>query len=316
MNTKCCQQNICINKSHVDTNWRWTVMRFVVATILLIAAGLKAYQLATTPLLGEGLLYARWFNNFVVEFELFFGIWLIFGLLPKLTWLASIGLFSIFAIVSFYKAISGEVSCGCFGAVTVNPWITMTFDTGVVVLLAFCRSVTAEPIILKRIFNKVLPVSIISSLLFSYLAIAMPLTWAILTYEPTTLVSNGRVVGDAKVVMLYPQEWIDKKFPLLEYTIIQADLSKGNWLVVLYGTDCTKCEKKLIYWKSNGIPVNTEGEKVALLEISGHSENALRSRFDGGPWQWGSLKQTNVWYVETPTVLKIENGIVKSVSVR
>jgi uncharacterized membrane protein YphA (DoxX/SURF4 family) len=80
-------------------------MRLVVASVLLVAAILKTHQLATTPILGEGFLHARWFKIFVVEFELFFGIWLIFGILPRLTWLVTISLFSIFSIVSFYKAV-------------------------------------------------------------------------------------------------------------------------------------------------------------------------------------------------------------------
>ncbi|GHT23043.1 hypothetical protein FACS189419_06450 [Planctomycetales bacterium] len=65
---------------------------------------------------------------------MFFGIWLLFGLLPKLTWLATTALFLLFALVSFYKAISGETSCGCFGNVTVNSWFTMTFDIFIVFL--------------------------------------------------------------------------------------------------------------------------------------------------------------------------------------
>ncbi len=97
-------------------------MRFVIATIVLTAAFMKAHHLATVPSLGEGFLRARWFNILVVEFELFFGIWLIFGLLPRLTWLAMVGCFSIFAGVSMFKAISGETNCGCFGAAKVNPW--------------------------------------------------------------------------------------------------------------------------------------------------------------------------------------------------
>ena len=122
----------------IRSDLRWLVMRFVVAVIVLTAAFMKAYQLATEPSFGEGLFHARWFNILVVEFELFFGIWLMVGLLPKLTWLATIGCFSIFALISLFKALSGEVSCGCFGAVTVNPWITTVFDVGVIgSLLAF-----------------------------------------------------------------------------------------------------------------------------------------------------------------------------------
>lgn len=117
----------------------WMTVRLFVTAVLLIAAGLKAHQLATTPSLGDDLLEARWFNVFVVEFEILFGIWLLFGLLPKLTWLASVGLFSIFATVSAFKGITGEASCGCFGEVAINPWITAEFDLGVVGMLVWAR---------------------------------------------------------------------------------------------------------------------------------------------------------------------------------
>ncbi|MDR1958610.1 MAG: hypothetical protein LBQ54_06160, partial [Planctomycetaceae bacterium] len=89
---------------------------------------MKAYQLATMPDLGQGLLHARWFNVAVVEFELVFGIWLLIGLMPKWTWIASVVCFGTFAVVSFYKAVVlHETSCGCFGAAQVNPWTTMMF---------------------------------------------------------------------------------------------------------------------------------------------------------------------------------------------
>jgi hypothetical protein len=139
MDTACCYQNTCSNENRIIWNRGWIVMRLVVAFVLLIAAVLKTHQLATTLSLGEGILHARWFNIFVVEFELFFGIWLIFGMLPKLSWFASVGLFSIFLIVSFYKAISGETSCGCFGEIAVNPWIMVVFDVVVIGLLLIFR---------------------------------------------------------------------------------------------------------------------------------------------------------------------------------
>ncbi|MDD3469441.1 MAG: hypothetical protein PHE53_05605 [Thermoguttaceae bacterium] len=60
-------------------------MRWILAAILFTAAGPKAHQLATMPSLGAGFPNVRWFNIFVVEFELFSGVWLIFGMLPKLT---------------------------------------------------------------------------------------------------------------------------------------------------------------------------------------------------------------------------------------
>ncbi|MDR2643810.1 MAG: hypothetical protein LBC74_13570, partial [Planctomycetaceae bacterium] len=89
-----CKCDTRSDKSCIDWNRGkyWKVIRLIVATIILVAAVLKAHQLATTPSLGDGLLHARWFNIFVVEFELFFGVWLILGMLPKLTLLATVGL--------------------------------------------------------------------------------------------------------------------------------------------------------------------------------------------------------------------------------
>ncbi|GHT16437.1 hypothetical protein FACS1894189_0090 [Planctomycetales bacterium] len=97
----------------------------------------------------------------------------------------------------------------------------------------------------------------------------------------------------------------------MEHADVSADLTKGDWLVTLYGMDCTKCEKHFEEWKAKGF---SESGSVALLEITGQPKNALRSRFDDGTWHWGCLKRTNDWYVETPCVIKLENGVVKSVT--
>lgn len=68
-------------------------VRVVLAAVLLVAAVLKCHQLATSPVLGDGLLDTRWFLIFTVEFELFFGLWLLSGLLPRITWAAALGCF-------------------------------------------------------------------------------------------------------------------------------------------------------------------------------------------------------------------------------
>ena len=51
---------------------------------------------------------SRWFLIGVVEFELFFGLWLLFGLLPRLTWHAAVACFAAFACVSLFKALSAR----------------------------------------------------------------------------------------------------------------------------------------------------------------------------------------------------------------
>jgi len=73
----------------------YDVVRILAAVVFLAAAGLKCHQLATEPLIGRTWLDARWLLMATVEFELFFGLWLFSNNLPKLTWLAPLGCFSL-----------------------------------------------------------------------------------------------------------------------------------------------------------------------------------------------------------------------------
>jgi uncharacterized membrane protein YphA (DoxX/SURF4 family) len=214
----------------------WTIVRLVVAAVLLLAAGLKAYQLATAPVLDEGILHARWFNILVVDFELFFGIWLPYGLLPQWTNRAATGLFCLFAMVSFYKAISGEASCGCFGNVSINPWYTMTFDLVIVGLLVLCKPK-------QEVKNENLA-AIICSMLISWLAVSVPLTFLMATYEPAVLTKSGEIVGNSQSVLLKPHDWLNEKFPLLQFVDVPVELEKGDWDVFLYRKHCTDCRKQ------------------------------------------------------------------------
>ena len=111
----------------------YDVLRIFVAAVLLTAAVLKAYQLATEPIIGTGLLDSRWLLMVTVEFELFFGIWLLANIWAKPTWAAALACFGVFTCVSLCKALSGHASCGCFGRVPVNPWYTGGLDLAVIV---------------------------------------------------------------------------------------------------------------------------------------------------------------------------------------
>ena len=60
-----------------DRGYQW--LRLGMAFLLLTAAALKGYDLATEPVLGGGLFNSRWVLIGVVEMELFFGLWLLAG---------------------------------------------------------------------------------------------------------------------------------------------------------------------------------------------------------------------------------------------
>lgn len=131
------------------TRFGFCQLRFVIAAVLLLAAGLKAYQLATAPFLPPvqrsiftpllELLNNRGLLVFVVEVEILFALVLLSGIQQHWTWFISFLTFTAFFFISVMKGLNGESSYGCFGVITVNPWITASFDIIIVILLAFFR---------------------------------------------------------------------------------------------------------------------------------------------------------------------------------
>jgi hypothetical protein len=93
--------------------------------LLLAASVLKGYELLSTPVANADIWSNRAFLIFTVEFELALGIWLLSGLFKQAAWLATLGCFLVFFGVTLYKGLTGAASCGCFGTVQVNPWITL-----------------------------------------------------------------------------------------------------------------------------------------------------------------------------------------------
>jgi hypothetical protein len=57
----------------------WPVLSAVFGLVLLVAFALKGYELATEELFEDSLLTSRWFLILVVEWELFFALWLLGG---------------------------------------------------------------------------------------------------------------------------------------------------------------------------------------------------------------------------------------------
>ncbi len=107
----------------------YDVVRIGLGVLLLTAAALKGHQLATEPVAETGLLTSRWFLIAVVEFELFFGLWLLAALCPNFNWLLSILWSTYCANVCLVKAATGESSCcGCFSIITANMWYTFALD--------------------------------------------------------------------------------------------------------------------------------------------------------------------------------------------
>ena len=104
--------------------------------LLIVGSVLKAHQMLTEPIVSKGLWESWIFFLITVPLELSLGVWLVSGLFRKAGSLLGVLSFGFFVGVTAYKAITGELSCGCFGRIHVNPWITLlTIDVPLFVLL-------------------------------------------------------------------------------------------------------------------------------------------------------------------------------------
>lgn len=112
-----------------------TLVRVTLGLLLIAAALLKGFSLATDPFAKTGLPGPRWLAILVIEGELFLGAWLLSGWFARAAWGAATICFGAFAVLAFHKGVSGAVSCGCFGKLAVDPWVSFVLDLAAVAAL-------------------------------------------------------------------------------------------------------------------------------------------------------------------------------------
>jgi hypothetical protein len=320
----------------------YALVRVALGVILLVAAGLKAHQLATDPFVtlahlshlpsGEGLarfplplgegwvralapfLQSRLFLIGIVEFEVLLGLLLLSGILPRLTWASSLLCFGGFALVSLYKALSGDASCGCFGKVPINPWYTGALDLAIVVSLLRWRP--------RGLSRPYFPTFGRSAAVFAiWLSVGLPAAFAMDSLNPATLAQDGVIVGDGNLVILEPQKWVGRRFPLLPYIEeisksvkpgqppLRERLLEGEWFVVLYRHGCPKCQKLLERYRRNaerGKCGVGQGITVAIIEIPPVAEATSVD------WcEVGTLKDAYRWFLRAPIGIYLRHGVVE-----
>jgi hypothetical protein len=293
-------------RAYRNCRYGFAIVRIVAALLLLVAAGLKAHQLATEPVVAAGFLESRWFLIAVVEFELFLGIWLVSALLPRATRFASIICFSVFACVSLLKALSGAATCGCFGSVAVNPMYTSALDFAMVLLLVYWHPGEDVPFFTNQ-FKRLRLETIL--VLVVWLAVGVPVGIASAGYRETTLSDAGELVGNGERVILEPEKWVGKRFPLLDYIDIGESLKNGKWIVVLYHHDCPKCQRAI---EDMSREILREGAKsrLALVEVAPYGDVEARGTLSAAGVALGRLSEMRDWFITTPTKARLEDGVV------
>lgn len=276
----------------------YDVVRFAVALILLVSAALKCHQLATEPILEKGWLDSRPLLIFAVEFELLLGIWLTAGVLPMLSWATVVVCFGLFACISLGKALAGYETCGCFGAVHVPPIYTGILDTVVLASLVRWHPTGQESLLSS--FRQVLSMRAVTVLVV-WLMIGAPAALAMGGYRPTLFSDNGDLVGNGKTVLLKPETWIGKRFPLFDYIDIGEKLKDGDWLMLLYHHDCPKCQEAIAE-----LTRNKQSVPLVCVEVPPYGSNGKSAV----GYTAARLRADRDWFVATPATLRITGGRV------
>ena len=296
-------------KTGVSRNQSWHLVRIGVAGLLLTASSLKCWQLATEPVIGTSLLDSRWLLMATVELELLFGLWLMANVWAKPTWAAALACFGLFTCVSLCKALSGYASCGCFGRVQVNPWYTGTLDLAIVFSLLRWRPSPASPLPPGAGEGGGPAVSFsirrATAVLVIWFLIGIPAALAMGSYRPATLADAGDIIGGGKIVVLEPEKWVGKRFPLLGYIDIGDTLQEGNWIVVLYHRDCPKCREVI---KNLRQIIRESGvHNAVLIEMTPYG-NPTKTDLVECQVVCGRLSDTFQWFAKAPIILTLQSG--------
>ncbi len=131
----------------------------------MTAAGLKLFGMNVTALPRAGWFAMPQVQVATAEWELVLGLWLLSGAALYGAWLAAIGTFLGFAIVSAYFGWIGVAGCGCFGAIKTSPWTAFAVDVVAILALLIWRPRSNLPRTLPSRSSAVIPLGAAATLL-------------------------------------------------------------------------------------------------------------------------------------------------------
>ncbi|MDD5134447.1 MAG: hypothetical protein PHP01_03430 [Phycisphaerae bacterium] len=280
-----------------------TIVMWIAGLTLIIATGLKIQQMLTEPIISKGFWESWEFLLIQIPLELGLGIWLICGLFRKAGWLLGLIGFAGFIGVTLYKALMGAESCGCFGVIHVNPWITLSaIDIPIFLLLAIFRP-KGEKLLPPPWPNAV-----------HFFAIAIP-TFIMLGAIEYVLVTNKQEKPAA-------QEWVIKTkaeaeaktvvWPLLKDIDISEELRGGLWVVLMYHYDCPDCAKAIPDYLEmhKSMKGNDDVLSFAFIEMPPYGNEKQQLVSLDSDVTRGRLSDKKKWFLETPVVVVLSDGNV------
>lgn len=212
--------------------------------------------------------------------------------------------------MSFWKGLSGETSCGCFGQVAVHPWYSFTLDTLAVAALLRARPAGAwrsASFASRSVRRRLTAVTVL------WLLVGLPAGVAMESFQTATLTESGNLLGDSEFVVPKPKSWIGKRFPLLQHADIGDQLRQGMWIILLYDHRCSACRDAVSQYRklARDFAATSGCPAIGLLECPPYTTQPTAD--DENPWVDGRLKNTRRWRLPWPAALLVDEGIIQSV---
>jgi hypothetical protein len=130
------------------------------------------------------------------------------------------------------------------------------------------------------------------------------------TTQSTQLLAADQPLTDGSTILLDPARWIGSKCPLLRYIDIGAELSDGDWTLVLVDNRCTRCETAIADAVDDAVARPDLSERIAFIDVRQAREPRLSAR----QFKWGRLMPAHRWLVKVPTTIHLRSGMVVGLS--
>lgn len=153
----------------------------------------------------------------------------------------------------------------------------------------------------------------IACVLGIFLLVGLPAAGTLGSYEVATINASGDIFGDSELVVLEPETWIGKRFPLLKYIDIGDQLAEGDWIVVLYRHDCPQCRRVLS--EHSRMADTSLGRlatsRIALVQVPPYGRPGCSATSCKAIHMTARLDASKAWFVKTPVAIFLEGGLVK-----
>jgi hypothetical protein len=288
--------------------------RVVVPLWLLTGAVLKLIDLSPTHLpaaliksagaLGVDLVFVL---RFSIAVELIVvGVMVVLPTLARWTGIVMLG---AFLPVLVGDLMLGASSCGCFGAIKVNPWVTLvmdvTFFLGILFLgrreprLAISPSLPTSRVVAVGIW------SLLSVIAAFATSADIPAISSDVGGDPPSLPPDGYYLP------VY-EEWLGQPFRELEiaaWTLgLPDDLEVGQQFVIFFRKDCEHCHALLETFFSG--PLDWPTTAIAVPERDGWPTENLQS-FPCSECRVAELPAGVDWFLQTPVLVRLVDGRVE-----